>query len=325
VYVELNGGKPTRGSLGVLSKVREIYGFAAALLCTPEWQDHTESLCAAGATEVYYCDEVRPDDEPESLQIDALVALLTDHEFSTVLFGDSRLTCELAGAVSAIFESGVNWRLEDIVLRDGVLRGTRRSGVIGERMECTWTTALKVAVMRSVNLPLRRFEGGATAIRIKAASHARPRPQFVGPVSEPDASARELARADIVVAGGRGMRDLSTLRLLEELAQVVDGAVGVSMPIVDRGWYPYANQVGSASEAVSPRLYIACGISGSVQHVAGMRDSQLIVAVNTDQTAPIMGLCDVGVVGDLHEIVPRLIELIGSSRAGPPPDVRPRQ
>ena len=123
----------------------------------------------------------------------------------------------------------------------------------------------------------------------------------------------DLSEAQIIIAGGRGMQNGENYRILHECAEVLDAAVGASRVAVDAGWVPHSMQVGQTGTTVSPNLYIACGISGSVQHFAGMKTSGVVVAINTDSQAAMMQHCDYGIVGDLFEIVPLLTRQLAAS------------
>jgi electron transfer flavoprotein alpha subunit len=127
---------------------------------------------------------------------------------------------------------------------------------------------------------------------------------------EPAADQVSITDADIVVAGGKGLGEAKGFELLRGLAGVLGGAVGASRPTVDEGWIEYRHQVGLSGRTVRPKLYIACGISGSVQHQAGMRTSDIIIAINKDKEAPICRISSLAAVGDLYEVVPRLMEKI---------------
>ena len=122
--------------------------------------------------------------------------------------------------------------------------------------------------------------------------------------------------ADVIVAGGRGLGQPEGFSLLEDLAKALGGAVAATRAVVDAGWYPYAAQIGQTGKTVAPKVYLALGISGAIQHKVGMQNSENILAINKDQNAPIFEFCDLGVVGDLHKIVPKLTEAIKAKKGG---------
>ena len=126
----------------------------------------------------------------------------------------------------------------------------------------------------------------------------------------------QLEGANIIVAGGRGLRGPEHFELLKQVAELLGGAVGATRAVVDAGWVPYSLQIGQTGKTVKPDLYIACGISGAVQHLAGMKSSKVIISINKDPEAPILQISDLGVVGDIFKVLPRLVEEIKKRKGG---------
>ena len=250
-------------------------------------------------------------------RVDVLAALVAGHGFDTVLFAASVLAADVAAGLAARLDAGLNWDLADLVQQDGEpgrqAPGARRLGLV----DVGWTRG---AAARARPRRARSTRGDAAA----SAARSRSVDAELEDFSTRDATMVEQAHeesegpsiedADVIVAGGRGLGAPENFTLVEELAQALGGAVAATRAVVDAGWYPYATQVGQTGKTVSPKLYIACGISGAIQHKVGMQSSGAIVAINKDPNAPIFEYSDLGVVGDLHEIVPKLTELVRQRR-----------
>ncbi len=177
-------------------------------------------------------------------------------------------------------------------------------------MDVGWKGTPRLALVRAGSIDPAESGGSADVQDFSPTfSGFSTRAELVEQTQE-ESSGPSIEDADVIVAGGRGLGSPEAFSLVEELAAALGGAVGATRAVVDAGWYPYPTQVGQTGKTVSPRLYVACGISGAIQHKVGMQGSGTIVAINKDANAPIFDFCDLGVVGDLHQIVPKLTELV---------------
>ncbi|HEV2672107.1 MAG TPA: electron transfer flavoprotein subunit alpha/FixB family protein [Gemmatimonadales bacterium] len=240
----------------------------------------------------------------------ALAERVKHGEYQAVVFAASATGKDLAPRVAAKLGVGVAGDLTDLSADSGGLVVTRP--VYAGKALLTVRVAARPAVLSvrpNIFTPVERPKAGAAETVAVAVSHGR---VVVREIKAAPAGTLDVAEAQIIISGGRGLKEPANFKVLEELARAFGGgaAVGASRAVVDAGWRAHADQVGQTGKTVSPSLYIAVGISGAIQHLAGMRTSKVIVAINKDKDAPIFKVADYGVVGDLFEIVPKLTEEI---------------
>jgi electron transfer flavoprotein alpha subunit len=242
--------------------------------------------------------------------VDALASIVGDHGFDTVLFAGSVLAADVAAGLSARLQAGLNWDLTDLVQQDGELIGKRPALGDSVLVDVGWKSEPRLALIRAGTFDPKETGGEAQVEQIDAQFEDFSTAATMVEQAHAESEGPSIEDAEVIVAGGRGLGSPENFKLVEELAQALGGAVAATRAVVDAGWYPYATQVGQTGKTVSPKLYIACGISGAIQHKVGMQASGIIVAINKDPNAPIFDFSDFGVVGDLNEIVPKLTELV---------------
>jgi electron transfer flavoprotein alpha subunit len=315
VFLEDHKGRLQKDSLGVLSKAASLGGEVEAVLLGAEIQGLAAEAGKFGAQRVHVMDDVLLRAPLPQPRVDALETLVRERGFDAVLFAASVLSADVAAALAARLDAGLNYDLTDLAVEDGKLVGKRPALGDSVYVDVGWSSEPRLALVRSGTF--EPVESGGTAevepfeSRLQDFSLAATMVEQAHEESE----GPSIEDADVIVAGGRGLGGPENFALVEELAKALGGAVAATRAVVDAGWYPYAAQVGQTGKTVSPKLYVAVGISGAIQHKVGMQSSGVIVAINKDPNAPIFEYADLGVVGDLHEIVPKLTELVRARKA----------
>jgi electron transfer flavoprotein alpha subunit len=318
VFLEHHGNELQKGSLGVLSKAAQLGGGdVAAVLVGAGVKALASEAGTYGATKVHVAEDASLDPPLPQARVDVLAKVVREGGYDTVLFANSVLAADIASGLAARLDAGLNWDLADIALHDGVLVGKRPALQDSVLADVGWTSEPRLALFRSGSFDATPVAAGGGEpqvedVAVELEEHSRAAKVVDQQLEE--SSGPSIEDADVIVAGGRGLGSPDKFTLAEELARALGGAVGATRAVVDAGWYPYATQIGQTGKTVSPKLYVALGISGAIQHKVGMQSSNVIVAINKDANAPIFEFSDLGVVGDLHEIVPKLTELLNQRK-----------
>ncbi len=285
----------------------EIGGETVALIIGAGVKEMAGELGKYGASRVITVDNDALKDYSGEKYAAAVLQAAEQVNPTAVLFAASAMGKDLAPRVAARLGTGVVSDCLELKSDDGKI--TARRPLFAGKVQAWIESSADcfVATLRP-NVFTADEKGGEASV--ESIDYAEPDgPQSILKEILQEASGKiELTEADIIVSGGRGMKDPENYKMLEELAGLLKGAVGASRAAVDSGWRPHSDQVGQTGKTVSPTLYIACGISGAIQHLAGMSSSKFIVAVNKDADAPIFKAADYGIVGDLFEVVPAMIE-----------------
>jgi electron transfer flavoprotein alpha subunit len=315
VFLEHHGNELQKGSLGVLSKAAALgAGDVAGVLVGGGVRGLASEAGKFGAAKIHVLEDDSLEPPLPQPRVDAIAKVVADGGYDTVLFANSVLAADVAAGLSARLDAGLNWDLVDITSDFTGKRPALQDSVF---VDVGWRSTPRIGLFRAGSFDAAATSGGEPQIEevsVEIATYAQA--AKVVSQEQEQSSGPSIEDADIIVAGGRGLGAPEKFSLAEELAGALGGAVGATRAVVDAGWYPYAAQIGQTGKVVSPKLYVALGISGAIQHKVGMQSSNVIVAINKDPNAPIFEFSDLGVVGDVNEIVPKLTELIRQRKSG---------
>jgi electron transfer flavoprotein alpha subunit len=315
VFIEQKKGKVQSVAYELLGKAKELAGklntYVGAIFLGHQIEGKVQDLIYSGADTVYMVDApelANYQDEPYTY---VLVKLIQKYKPEIVLCGATSIGRSLISRVAVKINTGLTADCTglDIEAEKKLLLQTRPA--FGGNIMATIITPNhrpQMATVRHKVMPLTVPDKNRQGKIIKeefASLDLISRTKLLDIVEEVETLVN-LAEADIIVSGGRGMGGPENFRILEELAKVLGAAVGASRAAVDAGWMPYSHQVGQTGRTVSPKIYIACGISGQIQHLVGMQSAKIIVAINKDPEAPIFKVATYGIVGDLFQIIPAL-------------------
>ena len=323
IFCEFRGGELASVSLELLGIGRSLADKRgvqlSAVLLGSDTGDTARRLIAHGADNVYVCENSAFESFREDVFSSVTASLIREYKPEIILAGATAVGRSFIPGVATELNAGLTADCTQLEIResDGALLQTRPAfgGNIMATIVCETSRPQMATVRPKVMKELAYDEsrkGEIIVVPLKDDQIVSKIRVVESVVSE--ASNVNIQEADILVSGGRGLESAKGFELIRQLADTMDANVSASRAVVDAGWIPYPHQVGQTGKTVAPKLYIACGISGAIQHVAGMQSAETIVAINRDKNATIFDVADYGIVGDIFEIVPKLIAKIEERR-----------
>lgn len=320
IFAEQRRGKMHTVShelLGIGRRLADDLGVElAAVLLGHNVMNMTAELAACGADKIYVVDHPDLAWFSDDTYGNVIVDIIRQYRPEIFLGGATTIGRSLIPRVATILGVGLTADCTELSIRpsDRLLLQTRPAfgGNVMATIVCPRTRP-QMATVRPKVMKKGNYTAGRKAEIISIApdpDRVKSRLRLINSVQE-EADLVNLAEADIIVTGGRGLKEARNFALLHELAKKLGGAVGATRAAVDEGWISYAHQIGQTGKTVSPKIYIACGVSGAVQHLVGMQSSDVIVAINSDPNAPIFDVATLGIVGDLFEVIPALTKRLG--------------
>jgi len=313
VYVHHDDGEFSPQGLGLLAKAAGLGGEVTAFVAGPGIDDGwAGSLGGHGAAKVLVADDAALGGLSQPI-VDALAPAAA--EADAVLFGAGVVSADVAAGLAARLGAGIACETTDIAMTDGGIVATRPALDDTIMVESGFSGGPGIVLARANAFPVREDASGTAPVeRIPVSVEDWSQSAVLSGREQASTAGVDITEADILVSVGRGMGGPENVPLVEALAKALGGEVAATRAVVDAGWVPYSMQVGQTGKTVSPKLYIACGVSGAIQHKVGMASAGTIIAINKDQNAPIFEFADVGVVGDALAILPKLTELVAARK-----------
>jgi electron transfer flavoprotein alpha subunit len=306
VFIEQEGDEPTALGLELLAKGREL-GDVTAIFLGPGSDTIFSTLGEHGAKSVLHVDS--GDRLPSGPVTAALAERVASGSPDLILLGQAYNDRDIAARLAAKLGVGV---LSNVRLTGGGVETDHE--ILGGSQIATASASQGpyIVLARPKSFVAGAIGGGAPPVEKLELPEAGAAEAKITESHVEEREGPQLGDASIVVSGGRGLGSPEAYELVEKLGKQLKAATGATRAIVDAGWVPYAKQVGQTGKTVKPDVYIACGISGAMQHLVGMKDSKTIIAINKDADAPIFSIADLGVVGDVHKVLPKLIDALES-------------
>ncbi len=307
VLVDRSDGVVRKATLELLTLARRL-GEPAALVCGAADDATMKNIGEYGAKKAYVVDDPALDDFLVAPKAEALVEVVRRISPAAVLVTAGREGNEVAGRAAVRLDSGIVTNAVDVLPGEGgpLVEQSAFSGTWTTQSQVVRGTPIITVSPNAVAPEAAPVDPVVETVDVEISDAARGA-RVTNRTPKTGTGRPDLTDASIVVAGGRGMGSQEAFGVLEELADALGGAVGASRAATDLGWYGHDFQIGQTGKTVAPQLYLASGISGAIQHRAGMQASRTIVAINKDAKAPIFGLADLGVVGDAHTVLPALV------------------
>ena len=317
-YALHSEGAFNKNSLGAVSEgaklAKEIGGDAAVVVVGGD--DLTDDLCASlgnyGATKVY---RVKGPEGLGAPVVDAMAKVIQDNGYSYALFGGGLLGFEIGAGLTARLDAGVTMEVTAVKAQGGKLVAERPILQDSAIVDVDYVGEPGIIIGRLNAFDIVESGGGAAeVVDVDVTFEDHSGQAVMIQRGEQRGADVNIEDAELLVAGGRGLGKAEGFQLCEDLAGALGGAVAATRAVVDAGWYPYAAQIGQTGKTVAPKLYLAAGVSGAIQHKVGMQSSENIVAINKDPNAPIFEFSDLGIVGDLNKILPKLTEAVKAKK-----------